>query len=98
MDGIQYLNILNDPKEKKILNKLPAYLVGRWVCVVDQRIADDLDDGKEEREFWVTAGLGYPTFAEFCKFLKKEARIASNPVNFQHLLKSDDQKNFQRFL
>ena len=92
MDSIQYLNVLNDPKEnRKFLNKLPAHLVNRWVRVVDRRIADDLsDDGDEDRVSRVASGSGYPTFAEFCKFLKKEARIACNPVTFQRLPKKEE--------
>ena len=92
MDSIQYLNVLNDPEEnRKFLNKLPAHLVNRWVRVVDRRIADDLsDDGDEDRVSRVASGSGYPTFAEFCKFLKKEARIACNPVNFQRLPKKEE--------
>ena len=92
MDSIQYLNVLNDPEEnRKFLNKLPAHLVNRWVRVVDRRIADDLsDNGDEDRVSRVASGSGYPTFAEFCKFLKKEARIACNPVTFQRLPKKEE--------
>ena len=46
--------------------KLPNYLINRWGCEVDKRISGDESSS--------------PSFAEFCLFVEKEARIACNPV------------------
>lgn len=36
--------------------------------------------------------FGYPSFAEFCQFIEKEARIACNPVIFVQAFKSEEVK------
>ena len=46
--------------------KLPNYLINRWGREVDKRISGDESSS--------------PSFAEFCLFVEKEARIACNPV------------------
>ena len=43
-------------------------------------------DGKQ-------AKAGYPPFAEFCKFMRKEARIACNPVTSLQALKAEEAKD-----
>ncbi len=94
MNSIQYLSVLNDPEEnQKILNKLPAHLVNRWIRVVDRSLTDDPSDDEADEKMSKTASeTNYPTFADFCKFLKKEARIACNPVTFQRFSKNEDPK------
>ena len=94
MNSIQYLSVLNDPEEnQKILNKLPAHLVNRWIRVVDRSITDDPSDDEADEKMSKTASeTNYPTFTDFCKFLKKEARIACNLVTFQRFSKNKDLK------
>lgn len=71
------LAILNDCEEnQKLLKKLPEWIVRKWSRIV----VDELD----------TSG-NYPNFACFAEFLKREARIACNPItsplltNFKHV-------------
>ncbi len=85
MDKINLLNALNDPGEnRKMLSKLPKYIVNRWGWVVDRWIGEDVnkrsDDEDEVGMPQATEGGNYPSFKEFARFLKKEARIACNPV------------------
>ena len=98
MESIEYLNVLNDPEEnQKILNKLPSHLVNRWIRIVDRRITDDSSDEDEEaKPFKAVPRTSYPTFAKFCKFLKREARISCNPVTFQRFLKNEDPKKVSK--
>ena len=98
MNSIQYLNVLNDPEEnQKILNKLPAHLVNRWIRVVDRSTTDDSsDDEDEEKTSKTSCEVSYPTFAEFCKFLKNEARISCNPMTLQRFLKNEDPKKVSK--
>lgn len=66
--------------QKKILRKLPSYLVTRWGRTVDQwLIKEDESDG------------GYPPFSEFCHFLRTEARIACNPVTSLRQTRANDE-------
>lgn len=98
MNKIHLLNVLNDPDEnKKMLRKLPHYLVTRWSRVVDRCIGEeDMEEKCANEEEPRTAGVatknGYPTFGEFCRFLKKEARIACNPVTSLRSVKDDEPK------
>ena len=88
MNSIQYSSVLNE--NEKILHKLLAHLVNRWIRVVDRSITDNpSDDEADEKMSKTVSETNYPTFADFCKFLKKEARIACNPVTFQHLGKDE---------
>ena len=96
MKTIQYLNVLNDPDEnQKIIQKLPNHLVVRWSRVVDEWIAvDELEeDSHTPRMDGKQAKTGYPPFAEFCKFMRKEARIACNPVTSPQALKAEGAKD-----
>ena len=96
MKTIQYLNVLNDPDEnQKIIQKPPNHLVVRWSRVVDEWIAvDELEeDSHTPRMDGKQAKTGYPPFAEFCKFMRKEARIACNPVTFPQALKAEEAKD-----
>lgn len=96
MKTIQYLNVLNDPDEnQKIIQKLPSYLVARWSRVVDEWIAEDEleEDSDTPRTKGKQAKAGYPPFAEFCKFMRKEARVACNPVTSPQALKMEEAKD-----
>lgn len=74
MRSIRSLSVLNDDREnRKLLPKLPAWLVTRWNRTVVQ--------WKEEKSL-------FPPFEEFVKFVVKEARIACDPVTSLQSLKS----------
>ena len=67
MESIKYLSVLNDPKENRLmLQKLPVQIAERWNRIVTKNISD------AEGEF--------PSFDEFTKFVKDEAKIACNPT------------------
>ena len=95
MKTIQYLNVLNDPDEnQKIIKKLPSYLVTRWSRVVDDWIAEDeFEDSAVLRTTGKRVKIGFPPFAEFCKFMRREARIACNPVTSPQALKVEEAKD-----
>ena len=60
------LRILNDDREnRKMLSKLPDWLVSRW----GRKVSD-----------WKEADRGFPPFSEFRNFIVKEANIACDPV------------------
>lgn len=95
MNTIQYLNVLNDPDEnQKMIRKLPGHVVVRWSRVVDEWLGEDeIDvDGSVPRRRMQANKSGYPPFAEFCKFVSKEARISCNPVTSLQALKADENK------
>ena len=73
MQTITGLNILNDSQEnRKMLSKLPDWLVSRWNRQVAQR--------KEQKS-------EFPTFKDFVEFIGKEAKIACDPVTSPQSLK-----------
>jgi hypothetical protein len=73
MDSVRYLQILDDAEEnRKLVSKLPQYIVDRWRRVVDGWLYGETTDCH-----------GYPPFNVFCDFLKKEARIACCPVSYR---------------
>ena len=75
MRTIDSLKILNDEREnKKLLMKLPDWLVNRWSRVV-------ADARERDRAF--------PLFGKFVEFLVKEANIACDPITSQQALKTD---------
>ncbi|XP_050413224.1 uncharacterized protein LOC126827753 [Patella vulgata] len=60
------LCVLNDDREnKKLLKKLPDYLVSRWARIVHD---------------WRIERMTFPPFVEFAKFIDKESNIACDPV------------------
>ncbi|XP_038062585.1 uncharacterized protein LOC119733075 [Patiria miniata] len=72
MSTLSQLKVLDDPAEhKKIIEKLPRQVQGRWLRFVDQCMYGQKD--AEEGD--------YPPFAELCKFIAKEARIACSPFH-----------------
>ena len=81
MQTISSLSVLNDDREnRKLLTKLPDWMVSRWGRVVSR--------WKEER-------LQFPPYCEFVDFVAKEATIACDPVTSLQSLKgvNDSQKS-----
>lgn len=80
MKEVKHLKALNDPEEnQKMLCKLPHHLDEHWTREVDRLL------NKEEQVFSdvsarTTRSAAYLPFSAFCEFLKKESRIACNPV------------------
>ena len=73
------LGVLNDSKEnQRLAAKLPDWVAARWNRDVTLKL-DECGD--------------YPTFAEFVKFVTKEAKIACNPVTSFSALKTLDTPN-----
>ncbi len=65
-------------------NKLPAHLVNRWIRVVNRSIIDDTSDNEADKKMSKMASeTNYPMFADFCKFLNKEARIRLRIIAIQ---------------
>ena len=91
MGQIQYLSVLDDPEEnQKILKKLPSYIVNRWSRIVDKSTKDDPEESLDEESVETTITLStYPTFKDFCRFLKTEARIACHPVTSQQQIRGE---------
>ena len=66
MTDIKGLEILNDNREnRKILKKLPDWIITRWSRIVART--------KQDRS-------AYPSFAEFAHFIETEADIACDPI------------------
>lgn len=79
--SISNLQILNDSREnRKILTKLPEWIVARW-----NRIVCSHKDGSGD----------FPSFEVFVEFIRKEAKLANDPVTSIQSLKgiaSDETK------
>ena len=74
-------------KTRKCSRKLPRHLAERWTREVDCWL------NKEEHvscdvSARTTRSAAYPPFSAFCEFLRKESRIACNPVT---LLKTKEE-------
>ena len=83
MKEIHYLQALNDPEEnQKIVRKLPRNICDRWGREVDQRLNRKETDRQNAR----SKESAYPPFSVFCDFLKREARIACNPVAMSRVI------------
>ncbi len=67
MPDLQVLN--NSIENKKMLNKLPDYLVHRWKRTVTERLSQ--------------TGV-FPNFAEFVNFLQWESKVLCNPIFGSH--------------
>ena len=75
MDSIKGLSCLDDDREnRKLLHKLPEWVVNRWNRIVVQY-------KEKEKQF--------PPFKEFMLFVEREAKIACDPVTSVHALKQD---------
>ena len=92
MKEIKYLKALNDPEEnQKMLRKLPCHLAERWTREVDRWLnkEEQVPSGVSARS---TSSAAYPPFSAFCEFLKKEARIACNPVTLSKTREEGERK------
>ena len=80
MKEIKYLKALNDPEEnQKMLRKLPRHLADRWTREVNLWLNKE-EQVSSDTSARPTRSAAYPPFSAFCEFLKKESRIACNPV------------------
>lgn len=78
MNIIGTLKVLDDDKEnRKLISKLPDWVVTRWSRVVFQ---------------WKEDQRQFPSFKRFVGFICKEAKIASDPVTSLQSFKPDDNK------
>ena len=83
MTEIHYLQALNDPEEnQKLVRKLPRNICDRWGREVDQWLNRKETDCQNAR----SKEPAYPPFSVFCDFLKREARIACNPVAMSRVI------------
>ena len=74
MKLIRHLSFIENPAEmRKLLKKLPYRIVEQWSRIVDQALYDEYEEEVGS----------YPSFASFCEFLSREARIASGPCSIQ---------------
>ena len=101
MHSIKYLEVLNDPEEnQRMLRKLPNHLVARWSRIVDKWIGEEREGGQDREALGPpevnntdnARQAKYPSFEEFCRFLKTEARIACNPITSLQATKEEDSK------
>lgn len=82
MQDVQGLNILNDNREnRKLLQKLPDWIVNRWARIV--------------RQTYKHSGV-YPTFSAFASFISEEADIACDPITSLSSLRGDTGKENRR--
>ncbi|XP_064633666.1 uncharacterized protein LOC135491624 [Lineus longissimus] len=78
MTDIRGLEVLNDCREnRRLLQKLPDWLAGRWGRVV-ARLKGPTDS--------------FPRFSEFVKFVKDEATIACDPITSLTSLRGNSEK------
>ena len=83
MTEIHYPQALNDPEEnQKLVRKLPRNICDRWGREVDQWLNRKETDRQNAR----SKEPAYPPFSVFCDFLKREARIACNPVAMSRVI------------
>ena len=71
---------INDPEEnQKMLRKIPRHLADRWTREVDRWLNKE-EQVSSDVSAKTTRSAAYPPFSAFCDFLKKESRIACNPI------------------
>ena len=77
-----------------MVKKLPSHVALRWNRVVDEWLAEDVPEKYDfvSRSRNRAAKTGYLPFAEFCEFMRKQARIACNPVTSLQALKTEETK------
>ena len=64
--SIRSLSVLDDEQENRaLLYKIPDFCHSRW----SRKVAQATEDGRS-----------YPTFSEFCKFIRIEAEVVNNPI------------------
>ncbi|CAC5388035.1 unnamed protein product [Mytilus coruscus] len=75
MKTIKNLNVLNDDREnRKLLSKLPDWIVTRWGRIVAQHKSDHQT---------------FPSFHTFSLFIERESTIANDPVSSLNSLKTE---------
>ena len=94
MQSTTFLNVLDDPTEnRRMAKKLPSYIINRWSRQVDRWI---YESGSNTSTTTISRlreqSLRYPSFADFCQFVEKEARIACNPVISMQAFKIEESK------
>ena len=63
----------------------------RWSRIVDEwATADELEGDEVPLSREGVMKIGYPPFTEFCKFIKREARISWDPVTSLQALKAGE--------
>ena len=88
MSTLRHLQSLDSADEnKKILKKLPRHICDRWNRVIDRWLY-----GTESERYCDTFEGRYPPFAEFCKFISNESRIACGPGNI-HVTEPNDTRS-----
>ena len=77
MNTVEYLKCPQRSRRKpKMTRKLPSCLVTRYSRIVDEwATADELEGDEVPLSKEGVMKIGYPPFTEFCKFIKREARI-----------------------
>ena len=74
------MKVLNDPEEnQKMARKLPRNISDCWNRKVDRWLNTEDRQGSVSRPRSHGEPV-YPPFSAFCDFLKREARIACNPI------------------
>ena len=64
--SIRSLSVLDDEQENRaLLYKIPDFCHSRW----SRKVAQSIEDGRS-----------YPSFSEFCKFIRIEAEVVNNPI------------------
>ena len=75
MNSMKTLNVLNDDREnRKLLAKLPDWIVTRWGRVVTTYKKDNSE---------------FPSFKIFCDFIDQESTIANDPVTSLNSIKTE---------
>ncbi|XP_064640944.1 uncharacterized protein LOC135495877 [Lineus longissimus] len=76
MTSLSNLSILNDAiEQRRVIDKLPRFMQERWLTVVDKwRFGADSDGSGQ------VVNDSYPPFSRLVQFVKKHARIMSNPI------------------
>ena len=88
ISSISYLSSLDSAEEyKRMARKLPYYIADRWRRVGDRHLYNE-----EQNPHAPQSGGYYPGFAEFCKFVSGEARIACGPCNTRSMVSRTNDK------
>ena len=94
METMPQLAVLGDSQENvKLLKKLPIPLVEKWNTIVYKYACRDDDDSADESSMDIN-GDQYPPFERFCKFIKREATKACNPISsYSAVMDKNQDKN-----
>lgn len=96
MKEIKYPKALNDLEEnQKMMRKLPRSIGDHWSREVDRWLNTEDRQGSVSRPRSHGEPV-YPPFSAFCDFLKREARIACNPITSSRTKEEDKKEEPQR--